>query len=54
LAAYEWQHNYIAEKAGLCQNLPVGELKKIAEQSGMCFIQGNFFLFILINWFQIV
>ena len=39
LVAYEWQHLYIAEKAGLCDNMPTKELKRIAVKSGK--LQGS-------------
>jgi len=35
LIVYEWQHSYIAEKASLCKNLMVAELKKMALESGL-------------------
>lgn len=35
LVAYEWQHLYIAKKAGLCDNMPTKGLKRIAVNSGM-------------------
>ena len=35
LAACEWQHLYIAEMAGLCDNMPTEQLKKIALDHGM-------------------
>ena len=39
LVAYEWQHLYIAKKAGLCDNMPTKGLKRIAVNSGM--LQGR-------------
>ena len=39
LAAYEWQHLYIAEMAGICDNMPTEKLKKIALDHGM--LQGR-------------
>ncbi|CAH3173784.1 unnamed protein product, partial [Porites lobata] len=35
LVAYEWQHLYIAKKAGLCDNMPTKGLKRIAVNSGI-------------------
>ena len=39
LAAYEWQHLYIAEMAGICDNMPTKKLKNIALDHGM--LQGR-------------
>ncbi|XP_073227817.1 uncharacterized protein [Porites lutea] len=35
LAACEWQHLYIAERAGICANMPTEKLKKIALDHGV-------------------
>ena len=33
--AQEWQHMVLTEKAGLCKNLPIAEMRKITMESGI-------------------